>query len=405
MKMHIKGTTGRLAGFACLALAAACLLAPASRAQVQPPSILDETQTGTPPAGAFPPARSQPRPASAAPAAPVQPPRAATGGPPAPQAARPAAGVPPELDADKQARGELPPIRRSADPLLPLGQIQPAWSDPVAAPGQRSPGIMRVRYEADRVYAVRTRVQFATTINLPGCEQIQDIYVGDGYVFQVTQSRDNVVVIRPDLAGADTTLTIVSAANNTYSFYLRSEPVESKSVSDVTVFVDAPGLCRASAGSQVRATQFGANGEVAGVGRSRAGRGGTTSGGDFVREVSFDMSKVDFDCCRIYAETQADAAIAPVRVFSDDIYTYVDFGERSDRIASPAAFLLRDGIDQPVNTRVVGSRGQILVVEAIGDITLKSGERIICLRRIRADAGPPESVTFDPALGRKARRF
>jgi len=367
-------------------------------AQTVPPSILDESG-GPATGGTFPPARAQPAP-RANPPAPAPAPRAeAPGAPSAGSGAnRP---LPAELDSERQTRGELPPIKRSADLSLPLGQIQPAWTDAVAAPGQVSPGILRVRYERNKTFQLRTRVMMTTTIQLPACEQIEDLYIGDGYTFQVKQSRDNVVVVRPNQAGADTSLTIVSSAGNTYTFYMRSETVETKTVSDLSVFVEAPGLCRAAPGQAVRPTILGSNGEMVVNGRGRAGR----PTGDFVREIGFDFSKVDFDCCRIYAETQADAAIAPVRVFSDDIHTYVDFGERADRISSPAAFLLRDGIDQPVNTRVVGSRGQILVVEALGDITLKSGERVICIRRVKDADAIPASVTIDPNAGRKARKI
>jgi len=383
-----------------IALVAVAALSAPVRAQSTAPSILDETD-GKPGAAAtgFPPpraaARPAPRPAAGAPAP------AGTSTPaPAPAAAG-APRTPAELDSDRQARGELPAIRRSADMTLPLGQIQPAWTDAVAAPGQVSPGILRVRYERNRVVPVRTRVMMTTTLQLPACEQIEDVYIGDGYTFQVTQSRENTVVVRPLQSGADTTLTLVSSAGNQYSFYVRSEPVETKTVSDVSVFVEAPGLCRSMPGQAVRPTILGSNGEISATGRGRSGR----QTGDFVRDIAFDMSKLDFDCCRIYAESQADAAIAPVRVFSDNVHTYVDFGERADRISSPAAFLLRDGIDEPVNTRVVGSRGQILVVEALGDITLKSGERIICIRRTRDADSVPAAVTIDPNAGRKARKI
>lgn len=315
------------------------------------------------------------------------------------------AQLPAELDSRRQASGDLPPLRRSADPLLPLGQIQPGWTDPVPAPGQRAPGVLRVRYERDRVIAVRTRVQMSTTIQLPGCEKIEDIYPGDGYAFQIVQPRENIVVVRPEFAGVDTSLAIVSAAGNSYTFYLRSEPIETRTVSDLAVFVEAPGLCRSGPGPTVRPTLMGRNGEMAAA--ARGGRGGS----DYLREIPFDFSKLDFDCCRIYAGTQNDASIAPVRVFSDDVHTYVDFGEKSDRIAAPAAFLLRDGIDQPVNTRVAGSRGQILVIEAIGDITLKSGERVICIRstreaRLGETSSARNAVVVDPDLGRqRSRRF
>jgi len=339
------------------------------------PSILDETDGAAARGGA----RGQ-----------------APGAPPARRTA-----LPPELDPTRAA--DLPPLRRSVDPTVPLGQIQPAWRDPVPSPGQASPGILRVRYERDRVVQLRTRVHMSTTITLPSCEKIEDVYPGDNFAFEFLQSRDNVVIVRPVVAGADTTLTLVSSAGNTYSFYVRSEAVETSTVSDVSVFVEAPGLCRAEAGRVVRPTILGANGEIA----VRARGGSRGAGGDWMREIPFDMSKLDFDCCRIFAETEADAAIAPVRVFSDGVHTYVDFGERSDRIQSPAAFIMRGGIDQPVNTRVVGSRGQILVVEAIGDISLKSGEKLVCIRRVDAE-GPPSggSVIVGPDLGRPSgRRF
>jgi hypothetical protein len=58
---------------------------------------------------------------------------------------------------------------------------------------------------------------------------------------------------------------------------------------------------------------------------------------------------------------------------------------------------LVDGVDTMVNTRTAGLRGNILIAEAVGDFTLRNGNRIVCVRQVSAKL-IPASVEIGSAV-------
>src|SRR3546814_13158928 len=59
----------------------------------------------------------------------------------------------------------------------------------------------------------------------------------------------------------------------------------------------------------------------------------------------------------------------------------------SDLVAS----LVVQGVEPPVNVRTAGPNGRMLVVEGIGDIVLRNGLKIVCIKR---HGRPPQIATF-----------
>jgi type IV secretory pathway VirB9-like protein len=104
---------------------------------------------------------------------------------------------------------------------------------------------------------------------------------------------------------------------------------------------------------------------------------------------------------RMFARNEADTDIAPERIFEDGIFTYFDFGDRSDSIARPVVHHLVDGVDTAVNTRTAGARGNILIAEAVGDFSLRNGNRVVCVRRanLKQTATPIEIGNSFPDAG------
>src|SRR3546814_1432581 len=60
----------------------------------------------------------------------------------------------------------------------------------------------------------------------------------------------------------------------------------------------------------------------------------------------------------------------------------------SDLVAS----LVVQGVETPVNVRTAGPNGRMLVVEGIGDIVLRNGLKIVCIKRT---GRPPQIATFN----------
>jgi type IV secretory pathway VirB9-like protein len=236
-----------------------------------------------------------------------------------------------------------------------------------------------------------------STIVLPPWEEIEEYYLGDNRFFEVRtgERRRNVLLIRPVAAvETDTSLTVTGRARSNsapawYTFYLRSEPVESPRITDITVFVTADGpddgvrsvapaswshagaadLARTMAETEVAVRRPGA------VGEGGVPRPDEDDPAEWLREIPFDPAKWVFDDYRVLAETDDAVSIAPVRVWHDGVFTYLDFGkDRADVIQRPVVMRVVDEVDNPVNTRTVGEQGEILVVESVGrTLTLRNG--------------------------------
>lgn len=303
---------------------------------------------------------------------------------PAAEAAEPPAGARnPAVRA--QAGGNYPGLDRMP---APVGQIQEAWNEARPAPGQHTPGVLRVTHRDDRVIAIRTRDYMVTVIYLSPWEQIRDYYLGDNRVFRVEYDprRPNVVRVHHANPGADSNLTLITASGRVISFYLRSEGWNTGSVTDLTVFVDTPSRPAAAQiwrgadplpGAKPAAANPAAAPPVKAAARPERP--------DYLRAIPFDINKLRFGDYELRAPRTQDAEIAPARVFHDGTFTFLDFGEKADRIERPVVHQVVDRVDTPVNTRTEGPEGNIMVVEAIGDFTLRAGEKVVCVDYVGPD--------------------
>jgi type IV secretion system protein VirB9 len=84
-----------------------------------------------------------------------------------------------------------------------------------------------------------------------------------------------------------------------------------------------------------------------------------------------DLSKYNFNY-----EFVGSPNIAPVKVFDDGIFTYMEF--RSENAEIPAIFSVNEsGYESLVNFRVVEE--YIVIEEIVGQFTLRSGSNIVCV--------------------------
>jgi len=278
-----------------------------------------------------------------------------------------------EAAIDQESHGDFPAMSRS--PSLPLGTLQRSWDRPVAANGQTAPGVIHYLWQADFVMGVRTRDFMVTTLMLPSWERVSEFYVGDPVVFEVKRVKGNVFAIRSRNAGADSNLALLGASGNIYNFYVRSEAWNSNQVTDLAVYVDA-----------AREAE-----EESGAATSPRGRDAAEGPAvpDYIRRIIKRPEDLRFDM-KLYGQHPSDAEIAPSRVFEDGLFTYFDFGDRADIVTRPIVHQVVDGVDSAVNSRTVGPHGSILVAEAVGDFTLRSGNRVVCVKRISPRAGEGE---------------
>ncbi|MBO4582763.1 MAG: TrbG/VirB9 family P-type conjugative transfer protein [Alphaproteobacteria bacterium] len=265
--------------------------------------------------------------------------------------------------------------------------VQAAWDNPNAnmASGSLKPGYAQLAWEAGTVLPVKLRNGMVTMVNLPNGEQIEDAQVGNNDLFQIDGKqggRTFYIAPKPDNMGSDTNLIVTGKSGNVYTFYLRSEPSNASEItySQVDVVLDgnarlpmAGGAATPSGGAMnsifkntnTKSTSIGVDGEDY----------------DWIKTMKIDPSEFRFDL-DIFVPNPDDYVIAPERVWRDRVFTYIDFGDKVISMTQrPVVSLLVEGGESPVGFRTDGQDGRLLIVEAVGDMVLRSGQRIVCIKK------------------------
>ena len=169
-------------------------------------------------------------------------------------------------------------------------------------------------------------------------------------------------------AGADTSLSLIGKSGNIYNFYLASESVFSDNISDQVVYVDAamPSVKNFfSTENDLKRKESVDTFEKMTKNEKKT----------WLNELKFNPTKIRHD-----VEMRGSKELAPVLVFRDERFTYLDYGYDSDSRVWPVAYQVVDRVDQPVNMRK-SPDGRYMVVETINPITLRYGEKTVCLKR------------------------
>ena len=306
--------------------------------------------------------------------------------------------------AERQAQGEFGDLSRPRAAVG--GQVQEVWNEAPA-----SAGVNEQTYCAGCTYKVRLREYMVTVIEFPEGERIERADVGDGASFEVYRRGERRLSVRPLGYGVDTNLMVFGASGAVYPLYLRAERFNSKYVPDLLVRITHPKRYQVSSNVPLRPGDAasvrvavpmagGTGGERGpgglapdlGSGNGRQADAPTAASGgldalafntaprdDFVAEVPFDPNTLrgwgEYDVWGGGADANA---LKPVTVFRDDYFTYVRFDEKWTDLELPVAYVVVDGIDELVNTRV---QGRTFIIESTRPlITLKSGASYVCLR-------------------------
>lgn len=265
--------------------------------------------------------------------------------------------------------------------------VQEAWDNPDAnmATGSSKPGFAQLTWAPGAVLPIKLRNGMVTMINLPEGEVIEDGVIGNEGLFQMNPQKGGRTIYMTPVAtnqGSDTNLIVTGKSGNKYLFYLRSEPANSSEISYSQVDVVLDGRSTLSTGGT----------STSGAGTSGMNsifpRKATTStvgvdGEDYgwIKTMKIDPSEFRFDL-DIFVPNPDDFVIAPERVWRDRIFTYIDFGDKVIAMTQrPVVSILVEGGESPVGFRTDGENGRLLIVEAVGDMVLRSGQRIVCIKR------------------------
>ncbi len=273
--------------------------------------------------------------------------------------------------------------------IIPLNvataKTQAAWENPNAnmAAGSIKPGYAQLSWSPGTVLPLKLRNGMVTMVTLPNGEQVADAVVGDKELFQIKGTQgDRTLYLTPIQATeSDTNMIVTGQSGNKYIFYLTNAGIESDEISysQVDIVLDN-GASVANSGAPVR-TGGGMNSIFAADKPASSTVGVDGEDYAWIKSMKIDPSEFRFDL-DIFVPNPDDYVIAPERVWRDKIFTYIDFGDKVIAMTQrPVVSLLIEGGESPVGFRTDGQDGRLLIVEAVGDMVLRSGQRIVCIKK------------------------
>lgn len=328
-------------------------------------------------------------------------------------------------DAIAQTTGEFDAMNLNY--IHSLGMQQKAWNDPLShlGEGQSKPGYSRYNWTPEVVLPIRLREGMMTLINLPTWELIEKVHIGSPESFggEIAAPNSLLVYADPSYIGVDSNMIIFGRSGNRYVFYLRSETYNTDKITHSVVDVlVGPKYTPVGDGGQLGnfngATTTASTPTVSGSNAPGwAGRGNSlTPGGaqnpqtglntasrgpqNWLQSIPIDPEKFRFDV-EIFLPNPTDIDIAPDKVWRDDIFTYIDLGPKALTMTQrPVVSLIVQDSEVPVGFRTRGPNSRLIVVEAIGDLVLRNGKKIICLK-LRRD--PSNGLQYTDYSGSNAK--
>ena len=264
--------------------------------------------------------------------------------------------------------------------------VQTAWDNPMAnmAAGSSQPGYANLAWNTGTVLPIKTRAGMATLVTLPMGEKIADVVVGNDGLFKVdAEPGGQTMYITPESGnnGNDTNMIVTGQSGNKYIFYLRAYPINSSEISysQVDVTLGNGGAVSNTSAMAATPSSMGSIFKKQSTSKSVVGVDGEDYG--WIKTMKIDPSEFRFDL-DIFVPNPDDYVIAPERVWRDRIFTYIDFGDKVISMTQrPVVSLLVEGGESPVGFRTDGEDGRLLIVEAVGDMVLRSGQRIVCIKK------------------------
>lgn len=246
------------------------------------------------------------------------------------------------------------------------GQIQEAWNNASPRDGSQ---IFRKCF--DCVYRIRTREFMTTTVILPNYVEIKSADLGDSAGFKIEVRSNNLIAIRPTTFGIDTNLNIYTKSGEVYSFYIRAESHNSNNVPDLIVRILSTGA-NETGGYFTWEEDNKENEEI--VKSLDIADLKPPEGENFVKNIPFNPADLHgFNDYKLWG----DKELKPEMVFRDKHFTYLQFGKKWDNVELPTAYVVIDGFDELVNTRVDGTT---FIIESVNPlISLKSGNKFLCV--------------------------
>jgi len=285
-----------------------------------------------------------------------------------------------------------------------LGMMQSAWKDPLQhmGEGQSRPGYSKYYWTPELVLPVRLREGMYTLINFPAWEVIENVYLGDGQSFNAEIQGASSLMVYPEASkfvGVDTNMIVFGRSGNKYVFYVQSETINTDRITNAIIDIEvvktkhnANGsavISSGGAGGHINANSYAQDGSSIDATFTR-----NLQKEDWIEKIPVDPTKFRFDI-EVYVPNPDDIIIAPERVWRDNIFTYIDLGEKAlTAVQRPIVTLIVERSETPVGFRSAGPNNRLIIVEGMGDMVLRSGKRMVCLKLRRADSDGLENTVY-----------
>lgn len=298
-----------------------------------------------------------------------------------------------------QSQGMYTPMNMDYAGFSSLGMTQAAWLDPLQnlGEGQIRPAYSKYYWSPDLVLPIRLREGMMTLVNFPDWELIEDMYIGDSATFDGQITGPNTVLLYPRKGanvGVDTNIILFGRSGNRYVFYVKSEGVNTERLTNSIIDIEVLDSNAGGNSGGNKAYGWSSMGNASGSRSSSSRFLKSNQKNNWIEEIPVDPSKLRFDI-EIYVPNPDDVVIAPERVWRDDIFTYIDLGAKALNMTQrPIVTMIVERSEVPVGFRTKGPNNRLIIVEGIGDMVLRNGKRIVCLKLRRSDDVGLDNITY-----------
>jgi len=249
------------------------------------------------------------------------------------------------------------------------------------------------QYNNLSTYKVRLRTSMDTLLILPEHESITIFNFADDVNFSFVPLKttkgenSNMGIIKNLHHGADTNLIIIGESGNSYNFYVRTDDYSSKFLPHLKVFIedkDFKSKLKKKRNAKTLMSPDSSAGPPSPEG-NEAGYRSNLDLGDYLRKIDNTPMRLlhrNQDLDFRYIIFKKGNVISPKAVFDDGYWTYFRMatGENLDKVSElPVVLKVINGIEQPVNTRVV--RNYIIAETTGATFALRVDNRVLCIEK------------------------
>lgn len=258
--------------------------------------------------------------------------------------------------------------------------------------GQDLKMIENIKYEPNKTYKIPLR-QFLSTYFIFDNDNIAFYDTGDNVSFASQllgigkYDFSNVLRITPKVVGVDTNLTVFGESGNVYNFYIYStnheaniQPKNIVHISESKEAIDklkVVNLEKAKVEETYQEQKAKEKELVATVGNINEQLDYATIG-EGINQIKIKRDEIIQD----FVQEGEDKELYAGEIFRDSKFVYFKFDSKNGLVKFPIIYRVIEGIDNPINTRVVGN---YIIAETVSNsFTLKFGDNNhVCVRRLK----------------------